>query len=77
MFLTNDSEDPPDTSLFTTGSLPERRVGALVLKHISSLTQLAYLFTKALGSDKFLELTKKIKLIECLNLDMIRKEFGI
>lgn len=46
--------------------------GVLVLKYVSTLNQLADLFTKALETEIFLKLSNKIKLIECLNLDAIK-----
>lgn len=48
--------------------------GVLVLRHVSSIYQLADLFTKALGTDRFLKLTKRIIVCRCLNIDVIKSE---
>lgn len=40
---------------------------ALILKYIPFLDQLADLFTNTLGTERFLELTKKINVCACLN----------
>lgn len=43
-----------------------------MLKFVSSIGQVTDLFTKALGVNRFLELGKKIKMCECMNLDFCK-----